>query len=317
MRINVSSSNYLYSLYCKTVLEEKSMLREIIHIDEEKCNGCGLCIPNCPEGAIQLIDEKAKVISDLFCDGLGACIGHCPEGAIAIEKREAEPYDERRVMENIVKGGAGAIDAHLKHLEEHGEYGYLSQAKALLKERGIPVPEAVTAAAYSTGEREEVADSYNMENLGGCPGARAQDFSSTTAGEAVINAEDFSELTHWPVQLHLAPVMAPHFEGKDILLSADCVAYSMGNFHRKFLKDRMLAIACPKLDSEQEIYRDKITALIDHAKINTLTVMTMEVPCCRGLLMLAQEAAASASRKVPLKSIVVSVKGQVLQEEWL
>ncbi len=317
MRINVSPSSHLYFWYCKTVFEEEPMVREIIHIDEEKCNGCGLCIPNCPEGAIQLIDGKAKVISDLFCDGLGACIGHCPEGAIAIEKREAEPYDERKVMENIVKGGAGVIDAHLKHLEEHGEYGYLSQAKTLLKERGIPVPEAVTAAAHSTGGREEVAESHSMENLGGCPGARAQNFSSTTAEKAVIDAGDFSELTHWPVQLHLAPVMAPHFEGKDILLSADCVAYSMGNFHRKFLKDRMLAIACPKLDSEQDIYRDKITALIDHAKINTLTVMTMEVPCCRGLLMLAQEAAAAASRKVPLKSIVVSVKGQVLQEEWL
>lgn len=293
------------------------MVREIIHIDDEKCNGCGLCIPNCPEGAIQLIGGKATVISDLFCDGLGACIGHCPEGAITIEKREAEPYDERSVMENIVKGGAGVIDTHLKHLEEHGEYGYLSQAKAILKERGIPVPEAVTAAAPSTVETKGADAMHHMAEKGGCPGARTLNFSSTTSEESTVDAGDFSELTHWPVQLHLAPVMAPHFEGKDILLSADCVAYSMGNFHRKFLKDRMLAIACPKLDSEQDIYRDKITALIDHAKINTLTVMTMEVPCCRGLLMLAQEAAAAASRKIPLKSIVVSVKGQVLQEEWI
>jgi ferredoxin len=293
------------------------MIRKIIHIDEEKCNGCGLCIPNCPEGAIQLIDGKAAVISDLFCDGLGACIGHCPEGAIAIEEREAEPYDERSVMENIVRGGAGVIDAHLMHLEEHGEYGYLSQAKAFLKERGIPVPEAVTAATPSNGVRKAEVAPHHMENLSGCPGAQAQNFSSTTSEESTVDAEDFSELTHWPVQLHLAPVMAPHFEGKDILISADCVAYSMGNFHRKFLKNRMIAIACPKLDSEQDIYRDKITALIDHANINTLTVMIMKVPCCRGLLMLAQEAAAAASRKVPLKSIVVSVKGQVLHEEWL
>ena len=302
------------NLSMHTINEEVKMVRKIIHIDEDKCNGCGLCIPNCPEGAIQLIDDKARVISDLFCDGLGACIGHCPENAITIEEREAEPYDERRVMENIVKGGAGVIDAHLKHLEEHGEYGFLSQAKALLKERGIPVPEAVAASAAAQ-KAAEAAD--HMDAGGGCPGAQAFNSAATDSQQASADEEDFSELTHWPVQLHLAPAMAPHFEGKDILLSADCVAYTMGNFHRKFLKGRMVAIACPKLDSEQEIYRDKITALIDHANINTLTVVTMEVPCCGGLLMLAREAASAASRKVPLKSVVVSVKGQVLQEEWL
>jgi hypothetical protein len=111
--------------------------------------------------------------------------------------------------------------------------------------------------------------------------------------------------------------MAPQFEGKDILLSADCAAYTMGNFHRKYLRGKMVAIACPKLDSDQEIYRDKVTALIDHAKINTLTVLTMEVPCCGGLLMMAREAASAASRKIPLKTVVISVKGQVLREEWL
>jgi ferredoxin len=290
------------------------MVRKIIHIDEESCNGCGLCIPNCPEGAIQLIDEKARVISDLFCDGLGACIGHCPEGAITIEEREAEPYDERKVMENIIKGGAGVVDAHLKHLEEHGEHGYLSKAKAFLKERGIPVPEAVAASTLSQAA-SEAAD--HMDAGGGCPGARALNFAAADLQQASVDEADFSELTHWPIQLHLTPAMAPHFEGKDVLLSADCVAYTMGNFHRKFLKGRMVAIACPKLDSEQEIYRDKITALIDHANINTLTIVTMEVPCCGGLLMLAREAASAASRKVPLKSVVVSVKGQVLQEEWL
>jgi ferredoxin len=259
------------------------MIREIIHIDEEKCTGCGLCVPNCPEGAIQMIDDKARVISDLFCDGLGACIGHCPEDAITIEKREALPYDERKVMENIVKQGKNVIKAHLEHLEEHGEHGYLSQAKTFLKEKGIDV----------TPEKSE-----------------------TLVSEDTGDGAEFSELTHWPIQLHLTPAMAPHFEGKDILLSADCVAYSFGNFHSKFLSGKMLAIACPKLDHDQEIYRDKITALIDHANINTLSVLTMEVPCCRGLLMLAQEAAQKASRKIPLKSIVVSVKGEILSEEW-
>jgi ferredoxin len=299
------------------------MVRKIIHIDEELCNGCGNCIPNCPEGAIQLIDGKARMISDLFCDGLGACIGHCPENAITIEEREAEPYDERKVMENIVTGGENVIRAHLEHLEEHGEHGYLSQAKVFLRERGIPVPESAEKVAVPSGGTDGAAAASEgpCPEPGGCPGARTQSFIKTE-GAAAEGAEsageaDFSELSHWPIQLHLTPVMAPLFEGKDILLSADCVAFSLGNFHKKFLKGKMLAIACPKLDSDQDVYREKLTALIDNARINTLTVMTMEVPCCRGLLMLAQEAAENASRKIPLKWIVVSVKGEILQEQWV
>jgi Pyruvate/2-oxoacid:ferredoxin oxidoreductase delta subunit len=300
------------------------MIRQIIDIDEEKCNGCGLCIPNCPEGAIRLIDGKARMISDLFCDGLGACIGHCPEGAISIEEREAEAYDERRVMENIVQGGENVIAAHLQHMEEHGEYGYLSQAKAFLRERGIALStvgrgkeKAEVGAESMESMHKGTVQEHNASDHGGCPGSRVLNIETPGEVRGTAHEGDFTELTHWPVQLHLTPAMAPHFAGKDILLSADCVAYTLGNFHRAFLRGKMLAIACPKLDSEQEIYREKITALIDHAKINTLTVMTMEVPCCSGLLMLAKEAAAKASRNVPLKSVVVSVKGQVLQEEWL
>ena len=290
------------------------MVRKIIQIDEERCTGCGLCIPNCPEGAIQLIDGKARMVSDLFCDGLGACLGHCPEGAISIEEREAEPYSEREVMENIVRGGQNVIHAHLKHLEAHGEQGYLSQAKAFLKERGIPVP-AGSVEADMQPARDAAA---GTGETGGCPGSRAQAFETpgvSAAAEHARHDRGVSELTHWPVQLHLTPVMAPFFEGRDVLLSADCVAHAVGDFHRKFLKGRMLAIACPKLDSDQDIYRDKIAALIDHGNINTLTVVTMEVPCCRGLLMLARGAVEGASRKVPLKSVVVSVKGEVLHEE--
>jgi ferredoxin len=292
------------------------VVRKIIHIDEDKCTGCGLCIPNCPEGATQLIDGKARMVSDLFCDGLGACLGHCPEGAISIEEREAEPYSERRVMENILRGGQRVIAAHLQHLEAHGEQGYLSQAKAFLKERGIPLPNgvreepSVAVAARAGGEQREAVTV-------GCPGSQVRAFDSHRSVEDSDDEGDFSELIHWPVQLHLTPAMAPHFAGKDMLLSADCVAHAVGNFHRKFLKGKMLAIACPKLDSDQDVYRDKIAAFIDHGKINTLTIVTMEVPCCRGLLVLAQEAAAGASRKVPLKSVVVSVKGEVLHEEWM
>jgi len=275
------------------------MEREIITIDEEKCNGCGLCIPNCPEGAIQIIDEKARLISDLFCDGLGACIGHCPEGAISVEKREAELYDEKKVMTNIIPQGDNVIRAHLEHLKEHGEMGYLGEAMEALEGKGVEVA---------------IAD---LPAHSGCPGAQTMGFESDEQGDVAEGPERPSELTHWPVQFHLIPVMAPHFQGRDVLLCADCVAYTVGDFHRDHLKGRALAIACPKLDEGQGVYLDKLVALIDQAKINTLTVMTMEVPCCNGLLNLAMRAGEIAERKVPIKWMVVGIKGDILKEEWL
>ncbi|HEB29442.1 MAG TPA: 4Fe-4S ferredoxin [Spirochaetes bacterium] len=141
------------------------------------------------------------------------------------------------------------------------------------------------------------------------------DFSSSEERVDTSGEKRPSELTHWPVQLHLVGPMAPHFLRKDILLSADCVAYSLGDFHRDHLKGKALMIACPKLDSGQEVYVDKLTALIDNADIKSLTVMTMEVPCCTGLVSLAEEAASKASREVPIKWIVVSVRGEVIREE--
>jgi Pyruvate/2-oxoacid:ferredoxin oxidoreductase delta subunit len=278
------------------------MKREIIYIDEEKCTGCEVCIPNCPEGAIQIIDGKARLISDLFCDGLGACIGHCPEDAITIEEREAEPYNEKKVMENIILQGDNVVKAHLSHLKEHGEHGYLNEALEVLKEKNIDI------------KMEETMH----HDHSGCPGARTMNFSPD--GETVDTgggADRPSELTHWPIQLHLIPPHAPHFEGRDILLSADCVAYSVGDFHKRFLKGKALTIACPKLDEGQEIYVEKLVALIDETKINTLTVMTMEVPCCTGLVGLAQQAAEQASRKIPIKWSVVGIKGEIQREEWL
>ncbi|KPJ84607.1 MAG: 4Fe-4S ferredoxin [Spirochaetes bacterium DG_61] len=277
------------------------MLREIIRIDEEKCTGCGLCIPNCPEGAIQIIEGKARLISDLFCDGLGACIGHCPEGAINVEKREAEPYDERKVMENIVKGGENVIRAHLDHLRDHGEEGYMKEALDVLKKKHISIP----------GEKE------HTHAHGGCPGARSMSFTREKATKGVRDSVPHSALSHWPVQLHLIAPMAPQFQGRDLLLAADCVAYALGDFHTRYLQGKALTIACPKLDEGQEIYLEKLIALIDGAKINTLTVITMEVPCCRGLLNMARQAAEKASRKVPLKWIMIGIKGEVLKEEWV
>ena len=280
------------------------MKRSIIKIDEEKCTGCGLCIPNCPEGAIQIIDGKARLISDLFCDGLGACIGHCPEGAISVEEREAEPYDERRVMENIVKAGPNTIKAHLDHLGEHGQDEFLKQAIDYLKEKNIEVPE----------EKEE---KMSMQHFSGCPGSNSMSFTREETAVEPLEGKRPSQLTHWPIQMHLISPNAPHYQGTDLVLAADCVAYSLGDFHRDYLKDKTLAIACPKLDEGQEIYLEKLKALIDVARINTLTVMIMQVPCCSGLLRLAQKAAEEATRKIPIKSVVVSLQGGILKEEWV
>ncbi len=279
------------------------MERNIITIDSEKCTGCGLCIPNCPEGAIQIIDGKARLVSDLMCDGLGACLGHCPEGAISVIKREAEAYDEKKVMVNIVTQGANTIAAHLNHLKSHGQDQYYNEAVAFLKENGIPIP------AADDQERAEACH-------GGCPGSKTMTFKKNTVNDEPTEKQE-SELTHWPVQMHLISPDAAHYKGSDMVLAADCTAFAFGDFHRHFLKGKTLAIACPKLDEGLEIYADKIRALIDVAKINTLTVAIMQVPCCGGLLHLAKQAAGSAQRKIPVKCVVVGIKGEILKEEWV
>ncbi|MFC1643809.1 ATP-binding protein [Candidatus Omnitrophota bacterium] len=282
--------------------------RSIIKIDEKKCDGCGLCIPNCPEGALRIIDGKARLISDLFCDGLGACIGHCPKGAITIEEREAESYDEKKVMKNIASQGANVTKAHLEHLKDHGEMELLKQAVEYLKEKGIEVP---------LEAKDKGARGMEHKHFSGCPGAKVVDFSDSKRLQGSVEGTRASELRQWPVQLHLVPPGAPYFQGKDVVLAADCVAYAVADFHKDYLKGKSLAIACPKLDSEQDVYIEKITAMIDDAKINTLTVMTMEVPCCSGLLMMTQEAARKATRTVPIKHMVVGIRGAILSEEWI
>jgi len=278
------------------------MKRQIIEIDEEKCDGCGLCIPECPEGAIQIIDGKARLISDLFCDGLGACLGHCPPGAITVVEREAEAYDEIKVMENIIRHGENTIKAHLKHLRDHGEVDFLKKAISFLEENEIAVPDI----------ERETSDCAS----GGCPGSQNMAFVDQIQTPD-DSADVPSALQHWPIQMHLVSPMAPHFVGADLVLAADCVAFSLGNFHQKYLPGKALAIACPKLDQQQQIYLEKLKILIDEAKIDTLTVMIMQVPCCRSLLMMAQQAQQESSRKIPLKVMVVGIQGEILEDTWI
>jgi len=284
------------------------MKRQIIKIDEEKCNGCGLCVPNCHEGALQVIDGKVRLISDLFCDGLGACIGHCPEGAIEIEEREAEPYDEIKVMELMIPKGRNAILAHLEHLRDHNEQKYLSEAIQYLKENKI----------------EMSIETEKQGSTCGCPGSAAKDFrideklvkeaGKTIPGES---SETPSELRQWPVQLHLLNPQASYFRNADVVLAADCAAFAMGNFHSRFLKGKSIAIACPKLDTNKESYLQKLTSMISDSKINSLTVVIMEVPCCGGLLQMAKTAKENSGRNIPIKLAVVSVQGEVMEEEWI
>lgn len=272
--------------------------RAIIKIDESKCNGCGLCMPNCPEGAIQIIDGKARLVSDLFCDGLGACIGHCPEGAITIEEREAAKYSEREVMKNIVKQGANVIKAHLEHLKEHNEAGYLKEAIGFLKENKVAVP--ADNDMHSHGQRS-------------CPGSRAIDLSKKAHSvNASTPRANEPQLSNWPVQIKLVPVDAPYFDRADILVAADCVPFAYADFHEKLLKGKVLLVGCSKLD-DLELYKEKIAGILKNNDIKSITYVHMEVPCCFGLVEAIEEAIALSGKGTPFKEAVISIKGERLK----
>ncbi|MCP4571676.1 MAG: 4Fe-4S ferredoxin [bacterium] len=252
-------------------------VRKIVHIDEELCDGCGDCVPSCAEGAIKIIDGKAKLLADNLCDGLGACLGECPQGAITVEERAADAFDEEAVAE------------HLGQAHDAGE----------------PKPAPPTIP--------------NMPPAGSCPGSQIRQFAPqpapVTAPGPDVPAD--SALRQWPVQLHLIPPTAPFLKGANLLLAADCAAFASGEFHPTHLAGKALAIACPKLDHSQDAYRQKLTAMIDAGGIDTLTVLIMEVPCCSGLAGVAREAAEQAKRNVPVKRMVMSLQGDVFDEEWL
>jgi NAD-dependent dihydropyrimidine dehydrogenase PreA subunit len=272
------------------------MKRTVVKIDEKLCNGCGICVTGCHEGALQMIDGKAVMVSDLYCDGLGACISDCPQGAISLEEREAESYNEEAVMERIAPKGVNVIRAHLKHLKEHGETGFMNQGIDYLNKHNIKVDLSTLQKKTPATEPAAVFTSGSMENM------------FVPLRQQVVN---------FPVQLHLINPLNTVFSGADLLLAAGCTAFTAANFHNRFLKDKVLAIACPKLDSNRESYIEKLAVMIDQSGIETLTVLVMDIPCCSGLMELVRRARAKCKRHIPVKQTVITVKGNVKSEKWI
>jgi quercetin dioxygenase-like cupin family protein/Pyruvate/2-oxoacid:ferredoxin oxidoreductase delta subunit len=292
------------------------MKRNIITIDADRCSGCGNCITGCPEGAIQLIDGKARLVSDLFCDGLGACIGTCPEGAITIEEREAEPYNEALVLENIIPHGANTIKAHLKHLKDHGETKYHTQALEILKDKGFNIEELSREETMACGCSGTHARKIEKPVPVPTP-APAQAPAAAPAPAPAPKGKVDSELRQWPVQLTLINPASDYFDNADLLISADCVPYAYGNFQRDFLKGKIVITFCPKLDKGLDRYIDKLAQIFTLHTIKSLTVVRMEVPCCGGIEVILQKALEQAGKSMPIVSHIISVEGEVISTTGL
>jgi NAD-dependent dihydropyrimidine dehydrogenase PreA subunit len=257
------------------------MIRKMVKIDEEKCNGCGLCVPSCAEGAIQIIDGKARLIADNLCDGLGACLGDCPVDAISIEEREADEFDEVAVEDHLKKTGR-------KPQPHHHEAAALTG--------GCPSAAVKSFAAPAAG--------------GGCPSARTMNFSEQKEEQSQSVGSRPSRLAQWPIQLHLLPPTAPFFQNADVVLAADCAPFAYADFQEDLLKGKALAIACPKLDNT-EPYVDKLVAMITQSNIKSLTVVHMEVPCCNGLIFMARQAIEKSGRDIPFDTVCIGIRGDM------
>ena len=265
------------------------MIREIVSIDEELCNGCGECVPACAEGAIRMVDGKARLVSDTLCDGLGACLGHCPQGAIKIERREATPFDEAAVRRHQAGLEAFASGPHRDNRES------------------VTRPGA-----------EKPAGSVHP----GCPSSRfarlervpcRSDAGVKAGGDAGVTDQD-SELTHWPVQLRLLPPTAPVLHGARLLVAADCVPVAYAGFHAELLRDHVVVVACPKLDDPTG-YVEKLTEMIRHNDLAEIAVARMEVPCCGGILRMVLRARELAESDVGVNDVLISVRGEVLARQ--
>lgn len=256
------------------------MLRKIITIDEEKCTGCGLCINACHEGALKLVDGKAKLISDSYCDGLGNCLPECPTGAITVEDREAAAYDEEAVK---------------IHLEE-------TAAKAPSARPAVEAGQAVPMHSGCPGSRARVISRSITDS------PRNEVNINANAGGVYARAE--SQLGQWPCQIKLVPVGAPYFENAHLLIAADCTAYAYANIHQDFMRNRITLIGCPKLDEVD--YSEKLAAIIANHNIKSVTVLRMEVPCCGGIANAVKNALISSGKMIPWNIVTIGTDGSVL-----
>jgi NAD-dependent dihydropyrimidine dehydrogenase PreA subunit len=270
------------------------MLRKIVQIDEARCDGCGLCIPSCAEGAIALVGGKARLVGDVLCDGLGACLGECPQGAITVIEREAPAFDEAAVREHLASAGRAAPPPHAPAAPAAPSRPPLA---------AVPPPRPRLAV---------VADAGPAPSGGGCPGARPQalprrPLAAVPAGPA---APRESRLAQWPIQLHLVPETAPWLAGADLLVAADCVPFAFAGFHEELLAGRAVLVGCPKLD-DNRAYAAKLTRMLALNEIRSVTVVRMEVPCCGGIAFAVREAltASGKAAAVPLRDAVVTVDG--------
>ena len=272
--------------------------RKIIEINEDLCNGCKQCIPNCHEGALQIIDGKCRLISDLFCDGLGACIGHCPTGAMKIIEREVEAYDERKTMEEkIVPKGKNTINAHINHLKDHGATEFYDQTIAYLEENGID---------YTINEKKQTFTACS----GSAPKIMNNPVHTLAKPMIFNNSNQVTELRQWPVQLHLVPIHAPFFRNSHLLIATDCVGFANPNFHSQLLHGKSLVICCPKLDNGVT-YVEKLSEIFKHNTLRSVTIAIMEVPCCRGLLRIVNEALDKSGKNIPVIKEIVNTDGSI------
>lgn len=255
-------------------------IRKIVNIDENKCNGCGLCIPNCVEGALKIIDGKARLVSEVYCDGLGACLGHCPQDAITVIERDADEFDEKAVEEFLAS--ESQEDGHKCNGGHHQGNGHNCQ-----------------------GEHKHV-------NHSGCPGSQMRQFYASK--EEDNNVRVPSSLRQWPVQLELVPPNAPYLKGADLLVTADCVPFAYGNYHNDFLKGKAVVVGCPKLDDTQ-LYIDRLEEMIRINNLNSITVLRMEVPCCGGIAYAAQMARNNAEANVPISVVTIGIEGDIKKRE--
>ncbi len=281
--------------------------RDIIHIDEEKCDGCGLCVPACAEGAIQIIDGKARLAGERFCDGLGACLGDCPRGAITIEVREAEAFDAQAVEERLRSAQGAAA-------ETGGPPGTITCASEVVFDReetkgGLAAAEAGTgvSAEIDAGAAAEAGTGVSAEAGTGV----SAEADAGAAAEADAPAAALpSALSHWPVHLRLVPPVAKFLHDAHLLITADCVPFAFADFHRRFLKGKTLLVGCPKFD-DTSLYYQKLVEIFENNNPKKITVLMMEVPCCSGLSQMVAGACAAAGKEIPLEKVVFTIDGKI------